>query len=360
MKKALIAMSGGVDSSVAALIMKNRGFECIGCTMKLYEKVEDEEEFNEGDKTCCSLSDVEDARSVAHKLGMPYYVFNYKDEFKEKVIDKFVCSYLCGKTPNPCIDCNQYLKFGALMQRARELGCDKVVTGHYARITFEDGLYHLRRGLDPSKDQSYVLYGMTQEILSHTEFPLGDMNKDKARELALENGLVNAHKSDSQDICFVPDGDYAKVIEHYSGKKSVPGNFVKSDGTVMGQHKGIVNYTIGQHKGLGIYYHEKMYVCKIDVDKNEVVLGSYEDLFVEEMLVENFNWTSGSVPREPVKCNVMTRYRGKEIPATVIPTGETTCKVVFDGKQKSVTPGQAAVLYNNDEVIGGGTIVGAI
>lgn len=248
-KKALIAMSGGVDSSVAALLTKQKGFDCIGCTMKLYES-ENDDVYQP--HTCCSLNDVEDARSVAFKLGMPYYVFNFSDEFKEKVIDKFINCYRQGITPNPCIDCNRYLKFDKLYNRAKVLGCDYIVTGHYARINFDGKKYLLKKAVDETKDQSYVLYSMTQEQLKHTMFPLGAINKIETRKIAAENGFVNSAKPDSQDICFVPKGDYASVIEKYSNLKSESGEFVNKNGEKIGTHKGIINYTIGQRKGLGI------------------------------------------------------------------------------------------------------------
>ena len=248
MAKALIAMSGGVDSSVAAYIMKEEGFDCIGCTMKLYDNAD---AGVSRDKTCCSLDDVEDARSVAARLGMPYYVFNFSDDFREKIICKFIDSYERGRTPNPCIDCNRYMKFAKLCERARILGCDFIVTGHYARIYKEGEKYVLKKALDETKDQSYVLYNLTQDILAHTRFPLGEMKKSETREIAEKCGFINAKKPDSQDICFVPDGDYARVIELNTGKKYPPGDFVDKNGNVLGRHKGIIHYTIGQRKGLG-------------------------------------------------------------------------------------------------------------
>ena len=248
MAKALIAMSGGVDSSVAAYIMKEEGFDCIGCTMKLYDNAD---AGVSRDKTCCSLDDVEDARSVAARLDMPYYVFNFSDDFREKIICKFIDSYERGRTPNPCIDCNRYMKFAKLCERARILGCDFIVTGHYARIYKEGEKYVLKKALDETKDQSYVLYNLTQDILAHTRFPLGEMKKSETREIAEKCGFINAKKPDSQDICFVPDGDYARVIELNTGKKYPPGDFVDKNGNVLGRHKGIIHYTIGQRKGLG-------------------------------------------------------------------------------------------------------------
>lgn len=353
-KKALIAMSGGVDSSVAALLTKNMGYECIGCTMKLYDN-ENTDVYQP--HTCCSINDVEDARSVAFKLEMPYYVFNFSDEFKEKVIDKFICCYECGLTPNPCIDCNRYLKFEKLYNRAKVLGCDKIVTGHYAGIEFDGKKYVLKKAVDDTKDQSYVLYSMTQDQLAHTLFPLGSMTKVETRKIASENGFVNSSKPDSQDICFVPDGDYAAVIEKYTGKKSETGDFVSTDGKVLGKHKGIINYTIGQRKGLGISNSEPLYVCDIDKDKNQVVLGSNDDLFSDTLFVKNFNWISGEAPKQNFKCKVKIRYRQKEQDATIYPLENGVVKIIFDVPQRAITPGQAAVAYDGDVVLGGGIIM---
>lgn len=353
MKKVLIAMSGGVDSSVAAYLLKNEGYECIGCTMKLYAN---EDIGISATRTCCSLSDVEDARSVAHRLKMPYYVFNFTDDFKEKVIDKFVQSYQNGKTPNPCIDCNRYMKFDKLYERARILGCDYVATGHYARIVKENGEYLLKKGLDDTKDQSYVLYQMTQEQLAHTLFPLGGLSKAETREIAEENGFLNANKPDSQDICFVPDGDYAKVISNYSNFSQTAGDFIDKNGKVLGRHKGIIHYTIGQRRGLGISAPQSFYVCAISPKDNTVTLGSEADLYSTETSLLDVNWISGTTPKEPVRCFVKIRYRQKEQPATVIATDDITAKVVFDQPQRAITPGQAAVFYDGDTVLGGGVI----
>lgn len=351
--KALIAMSGGVDSSVAAFLMKEKGFDCIGCTMKLYEN--EDAAVTDG-RTCCSLDDVEDARSVATRLGMPYYVFNFKEEFREKVICKFIRCYENGITPNPCIDCNWHMKFAKLFDRMKELGCDYIVTGHYVRIEKNGEKYVLKKALDETKDQSYVLYLMTQEQLAHTMFPLGGMAKTDTRKLAEENGFINAAKPDSQDICFVPDGDYAKVIEHYTGKQYAPGEFVTEDGTVLGQHKGIIHYTIGQRKGLGIAAEKPLYVCRICPKENKVVLGDNADLFCTDVYAEHVHWISGEVPKEPFRCKAKIRYRHTEQPATVYPEGEDRFRLVFDEPQRAVTPGQAAVLYDGDIVLGGGTI----
>ncbi len=353
MRRALIAMSGGVDSSFAAKLMVDRGYECIGCTMKLYRG---EEIGAEHTRTCCSLEDVEDARSVAFQLGMRFYVFQFSDMFRETVIRKFIESYENGITPNPCIDCNRYMKFDQLYERAVILGCDCIVTGHYARIEKQDGKFLLKKALDETKDQSYVLYFLTQEQLAHTMFPLGNMKKSEVRQCAKKNGFVNAYKPDSQDICFVPNGDYASVIALKTGKKPAEGDFVDQQGSVLGRHKGIIHYTIGQRKGLGISSSQPLYVCEIHPESGKVVLGSYEDLLGTEADVSDFNWISGIVPKSKFRCKAKIRYRQKEQPATVIPIGADHIHLIFDKPQRAITPGQAAVLYDGDTVLGGGTI----
>lgn len=351
--KALISMSGGVDSSLAAKLMKDKGLDCIGCTMKLYHN---EDAGIESSRTCCSLDDVEDARSVAYKLGMPFYVFNFTDAFRDTVIRKFIESYENGITPNPCIDCNRYMKFDKLYERAKTLGCDYIVTGHYARIEEENGKFVLKKALDETKDQSYVLYSMTQDQLVHTMFPLGSMQKTEVRAIAEESGFVNADKPDSQDICFVPNGDYASVIELQTGKESAEGNFVDKQGNNLGRHKGVIHYTIGQRKGLGVSSTEPLYVCNICPKDGNVVLGSNDDLFSREADVSDFNWISGEVPGSEFRCKAKIRYRQPEQWVTVIPTGADTVHIVFDEPQRAITPGQAAVFYDGDTVLGGGTI----
>ena len=346
-------MSGVVVSPLAAKLMKDKVFDCIGCTMKLYHN---EDVGIERSRTCCSLDDVEDARSVAYKLGMPFYVFNFTEAFRDTVIRKFIESYEKGITPNPCIDCNRYMKFDKLFERAKILGCDYIVTGHYARIEEENGKFVLKKALDETKDQSYVLYSMTQDQLVHTMFPLGSMQKTEVRAIAEESGFVNADKPDSQDICFVPNGDYASVIELQTGKESAEGNFVDKQGNNLGRHKGVIHYTIGQRKGLGVSSTEPLYVCNICPKDGNVVLGSNDDLFSREADVSDFNWISGEVPGSEFRCKAKIRYRQPEQWVTVIPTGADTVHIVFDEPQRAITPGQAAVFYDGDTVLGGGTI----
>ena len=352
--KILIAMSGGVDSSVAAKLLCDAGNECIGCTMKLFDNCD---AGLSRSRTCCSLDDIEDARSVAFSLGMRCYVFNFKDDFREKVIKKFASAYLAGQTPNPCIDCNRYMKFDKLYERARLLGCDKIATGHYARIEFDGEKYMLKKARDESKDQSYVLYMLTQEQLAHTLFPLGELIKSETRAIAEASKLTNAQKPDSQDICFVLDGDYAAAIERLTGKTSAPGNFIDTDGNVLGTHRGITHYTIGQHRGLGLALPERRYVCKIDAGSGTVTLGSGTELYSREVLVRDFNWISGEAPSGPIRCSAKIRYRQPEQAANVEPLSENEALIRFDTPQRAVTPGQSAVLYDDDTVLGGGIIV---
>lgn len=346
-------MSGGVDSSAAAALL-SRDYIAVGATMRLYTN----EDIGIDSRTCCSLDDVEDARSAANKLGMEFYVFNFGDRFRECVIDKFNDAYIRGLTPNPCIECNRCLKFDSLLRRAREIGCGYIATGHYVRRRFDEktGKYLLLKGLDQSKDQSYVLYGMTQYQLEHTLFPVGELTKIQTREIAEQFGLVNAHKPESQDICFVPDGDYASFIERDTGRSFPEGDFVDMDGNVLGRHKGIIRYTIGQRKGLGIALGKPAYVVEKDVARNRVVLGNNEDLFTDTAAAENFNWISGQAPDAPIRVRARVRYNQKEQPAVLYPESGGRVRAVFDQPQRAVTPGQALVCYDGDIVLGGGEI----
>jgi len=354
-KKALIAMSGGVDSSVAAYLMQNAGYTCTGATMRLFDNTL---LGISGESSCCSLDDVEDARSVAYRLGMPYYVFNFADNFREKVIDKFIRCYECGATPNPCIDCNRYLKFEHLLQRAAVLECEYVVTGHYARILQDPvtGRYLLYKAIDLSKDQSYVLYSLTQQQLAHIRLPLGEMTKEQVRRIAEEAGFVNARKRDSQDICFVPDGDYVAFMERYTGKQYLSGDFLDLQGNVVGKHSGAVSYTIGQRKGLGLAMGEPVYVCGKDMAANTVTVGPNEALFSRSLRANDWNWFPFPELTAPMRVLAKVRYRHKEQPATVYPETDGCARVEFDEPQRAITTGQAVVLYDGDQVIGGGTI----
>lgn len=354
MEKALIAMSGGVDSSVAAYLCVKQGYDCIGATMKLYEN----DDIITKEKTCCSLSDIEDAHSVAIRLGFPYYVFNFKGEFEEKVIDNFIDNYLKGKTPNPCIECNRSLKFKKMMTRAKELNIDYVVTGHYVRREYDEnsGRYLLKKAVDSSKDQSYVLYSLTQEELKHTLFPLGEYTKSEIREIASEQGFLNADKSDSQDICFVPDGNYSAFIEKRLGEPCKKGNFVDKDGNILGTHQGIIRYTIGQRKGLGIALGKPVFVNDIRPETNEVVIGDEKDLYKKSLIADNINLISIDKIDKPIKLKAKIRYSKSEQLATVYQKDDKLF-VEFDEPQRAITKGQAVVLYDEDTVVGGGTII---
>ena len=354
--QAMIAMSGGVDSSVAAYLMQQAGYACMGATMRLYEN---EDAGLPRGSTCCALDDVEDARRVAYTLGMPHYVFNYKDAFREQVMARFAAAYQRGATPNPCLDCNRYLKFGLLESRARALGCDVLATGHYARIEqLPDGRWTLKKAADPEKDQSYVLAWLTQEQLAHTRFPLGGLRKSEARAIAEAHGFCNAHKHDSQDICFVPDGDYAAAVERLTGARSEPGRFVDAHGNVLGTHRGIIHYTIGQRKGLGLSLGYQAFVLEIRPDTNEVVIGTNEDLMTTRVRANKLNFMTVEDLEGEMRVFAKIRYNHKGDWCTVRKTGEDEIECIFETPQRAVTPGQALVLYDGDYVLGGGTILG--
>ena len=354
--KAVIAMSGGVDSSVTALLMQSAGFSCTGVTMHLFSNEDIGVSY---ESTCCSLDDVQDAKQVCMRLGIKHYTFNFADSFRENVIERFVDAYAHGRTPNPCVDCNRHLKFDQLFLRARELGCYYVATGHYVRVRYDEekGRYLLLKGLDPLKDQSYVLYSLTQEQLAHARFPLGEYTKPQVRELAEKHGFINAHKHDSQDICFVQDGKYAEFIEMHSGKKFPAGNFVDTTGRVLGKHKGIIHYTVGQRKGLGLALPQPMYVKEINVERNEVVLSTNEELFSTRVTAKDINLIACEKISEPMRLKARVRYHHVEQWATVVQEDADTLLVEFDEPQRAITRGQALVLYDGDIVVGGGTII---
>lgn len=348
-------MSGGVDSSVAAFLTKEEGFDCAGATMKLFSN---EDIGVEGESRCCSLDDVEDARSVANRLGIPFFVFNFSDNFRREVIERFIAAYKSGATPNPCIDCNRFLKFDKFFSRAKELDIGHIVTGHYAAVYYDAASrrWGLKKGTDESKDQSYVLYSLTQEQLAHTLLPLGGMSKTEVREIARDNGFINAKKRESQDICFVPDGDYAAFIERYTGEPNRPGNFVDGEGRVLGRHRGFVRYTIGQRRGLGLSLREPLYVCAKRAADNAVILGRGEELFSKSLTASGINLIACERISSPLRLRAKVRYKQREQWATVEQTAEDRLRVDFDEPQRAVTPGQAVVFYDGSCVVGGGTI----
>ena len=353
-KNVLIAMSGGVDSSVAAYLLKERGFVCTGAMMKLYAG--DAPVIHSGG--CCSLEDAEDARAVAFRLDIPFYMFNFTGCFDKEVIGRFAGAYQNGATPNPCIDCNRYLKFDRFLKRAREIQINHIATGHYAQIEYDgaSGRYLLKKAADPGKDQSYVLYSMTQEQLSMTLFPLGALHKSQVREIALEQGFVNAKKRESQDICFVPDGDYAAFIEKRTGASFKKGRFHDSRGNDLGEHKGIIHYTVGQRRGLGISSPSPLYVCAIRPDTGVVVVGEERELYSKTLIAKDINLIPFDNIDAPMRVHAKIRYRQPEQPATVSQLDSGTLRVDFDSPQRAVTKGQAVVLYDGDVIIGGGTI----
>lgn len=356
-KRVVVAMSGGVDSSVAALLLKQQGYEVIGISLKTW----DETSSIKRTKTCCSFQDIEDARKVCEQIGVPFYAFNYKKEFEEKVIKVFVSEYYQGRTPNPCILCNQHIKFDQLLNEAEKLGAAYLATGHYARLSrTDDGAFKLLKGVDDHKDQSYVLYRLGQEQLAKILFPIGDYTKDEIRRIAVENNLPTATKQESQDICFIPDRDHAKFIQkHYPAPHLKPGNFVDAAGKVLGQHQGIHAYTIGQRRGLGIGFGERLYVTRIDVQKNEVELGLADEVLSGGLIARDVHWLPSAKGVE--ECGVKIRYQKDEIPARVETGGQKGETIIrFSNKYRAVTPGQTAVFYRGDEVLGGGVIERAI
>ena len=355
MSRVVVGMSGGVDSSVAAWLLKEQGYDVIGVTMQIWQ---DEDACSvEENGGCCGLSAVEDARRVAAVLDIPYYVMNFKDEFRNQVIDYFNAEYLNGRTPNPCIACNRYVKWEALLNRSLSIGAEYIATGHYARIEqLENGRYALRRASVPGKDQTYALYNLTQEQLKRTLMPDGDYSKEQIRRFAAELGLQVADKPDSQDICFVPDGDYASFIEKTTGKKIPGGNFVTPEGKILGRHRGIIHYTVGQRKGLGLALGYPAFVLEIRPETNEVVIGTYEESLTRVLKADQLNFMAVSDLKEPRRVFAKIRYNHKGAWCTVEKTGEDEITCVFEEPIRAVTPGQAVVLYDGEYVLGGGTI----
>lgn len=351
-KKVLVGMSGGVDSSVCALLLKEKGYDVTGVTLLLRNNLNTNE-----NTSCGSESDVNDAKAICEKLGIEHITIDMSGLFNEKVVDNFVDTYISGRTPNPCIECNRHIKFDKMLEKAIELGFDYIATGHYATILkLPNGRYTIKKPVDISKDQTYVLYRLTQNQLAHTIFPLSEYTKPEIREMAEKAGLINSRKPDSQDICFVPDGDYAKFIEEYSGYKSIQGDYIDINGNVIGKHNGMIHYTIGQRKGLGVTFGKPMFVKSINAENNTVMLCEDKDLYTSELLADNLNFMSVDDIKGEMKIMAKTRYSQKEQPAT-LEVSDGIARVIFDNPQRAFTKGQSVVFYDDDTVIGGGIII---
>lgn len=342
-KKVLLGMSGGVDSSVAALLLKKEGYEVIGATMQLHEY--------------CNNDDlVRDAQAVARKIGIEHFVFNMKEEFNKYVIDYFVQEYEEGRTPNPCIACNKYLKFGAMVEKAKEMKIPYIATGHYAIVEKKTGEFFLKKAKDATKDQSYVLYNLTQQLLSQTLFPLGEYSKKEIRKIAKSSNLEIENKSESQEICFIPDNNHFRFLKENAPKTINKGEIIDTDGNSLGYHEGTAKYTIGQRRGLGISSKTPLFVVDIVEESNQIVLGSNDDLFSNELLASNCNWISGDLPKGEIKAKAKIRYKAQESEATLYPLAEGKIKVVFSTPQRAITKGQSIVFYDKEYVLGGGII----
>ena len=353
-KRVLLGMSGGVDSSVSAVLLQQQGYEVIGCTMKLWDP------SDEGESSCCGSQAIHDAKRICDQLGIPHYTINCKEEFKDKVVNTFIKEYQEARTPNPCIECNKYLKFGTFYKKARELECHYIATGHYATIEYSNKYqqYVLKKSKEEKKDQTYFLYTIPKEALAHIIFPLQNCeNKEETRKIAEQSNLFVAQKKDSQEICFIPNNNYQEFLVLYGKNKNKKGNIVLRNGDILGQHFGLTHYTIGQRKGLGISYQEPLYVLQLDKEKNEVIVGTEKELYQKELYAQEVNWLIGDHLERPIKCKAKIRYRAKEADAMIYPEADGI-KVVFDVEQRAITSGQSVVFYEEDGIVlGGGKIV---